>query len=211
MVNYNNGKVYKIVCDTTGLIYVGSTTKKYLSQRLDGHRSKYKGWKNGNNKYTTSFKVLENDNYTIVLLELVNCNSNDELKARERFYIQSLVCVNKVIPTRTPIEYRVANKETIAEKQKEWREANKDQLGEQQKEYYKANKEQITEKMKDYYEANKKQIVERMKDYYEANKKQIVETRKVKFTCECGSTVRTDSKSRHCKTLKHMKYCEGSS
>ena len=45
MVNYGNGKIYKIECLTTGLIYVGSTTKQYLSQRMDKHRMEYRYWK----------------------------------------------------------------------------------------------------------------------------------------------------------------------
>ena len=192
MVNYNNGKIYKIVCDTTGLMYVGSTTKKYLSQRLDEHRRKYKYWKNGKTNYVTSFKVLENKNYTIVLLEPFNCETKDQLVARERFYIDSLVCVNKHLPLQTDQEYRDKNKEKF-------------------KEYRETNKEKLKECKKVWREANQEHIAEYHKEYYQANKEAIAEKDKVKFTCECGSTVRTDSKSRHCKTLKHMKYCEGSS
>ena len=50
MVNYNNGKIYKIepiVDHDEGDIYIGSTTKHYLSQRMDKHRGNYKSWKNG--------------------------------------------------------------------------------------------------------------------------------------------------------------------
>tara|TARA_R110000796_G_scaffold130448_1_gene246064 strand:+ start:68 stop:658 length:591 start_codon:yes stop_codon:yes gene_type:complete len=196
MVNYNNGKVYKIVCDTTALVYVGSTTKNYLSQRLDQHRRNFKYWKNGTCRYVTAFKVLENENYTIVLLEAVNCETKDQLTARERFYIESNVCVNKHIPLRTQKEYREANKEQT----KEYRETNKEYFKEYHKEYRKTNKESIAEKKKDYYEANK-----------EANKDTIAEKIKVKIACECGGTHTVGNKSHHCKTLKHMKYCEGSS
>ena len=195
MVNYNNGKIYKIVCDTTGLMYVGSTTKKYLSQRLDKHRSQFKGWKNGKSHYVTSFKVLENNNFTIVLLELINCNSNDELKGRERFYIQSLVCVNKCIPLRTQQEYYQANKEDIAEYQKEWREANKEDIAEYKKEWYQSNKVELNKNMKEYYQSNKEQILEKQK---------------VKIACECGSTFTTSNKLRHFKTKKHMVFCQPS-
>ena len=192
MVNYNNGKIYKIVCDTTGLMYVGSTTKQYLSQRLDSHRSKFKGWKNGNHKeYTTSFKVLENDNFTIVLLELVNCETKDQLTARERFYIESNVCVNKNIPTRTQKEYDEANKE----KKKEYRETNK---------------EQITEYQKEYRETNKEAIAENQKEYRESNKEKITEIKKTLFTCECGSTIRKNDKARHFNSKKHMVFCQPS-
>ena len=46
MVNYTNGKIYKIVCLTTNQIYIGSTTKP-LSTRLANHRADYKLYKNG--------------------------------------------------------------------------------------------------------------------------------------------------------------------
>ena len=42
MVNYDNGKIYKIKSNQTNKIYVGSTTKTYLSQRMDQHRSAVK-------------------------------------------------------------------------------------------------------------------------------------------------------------------------
>ena len=53
MVNYANGKIYKIESIINiedieePLIYIGSTTKNYLSQRMDEHRSNYKMWKIG--------------------------------------------------------------------------------------------------------------------------------------------------------------------
>ena len=46
---YNNSKIYKIepVCDyDEGDIYIGSTTQKYLSNRMQQHRKDYKRWKN---------------------------------------------------------------------------------------------------------------------------------------------------------------------
>ena len=45
MVNYANSKVYKIWSTQNNKIYVGSTTKQYLSQRMDSHRTGYKSWK----------------------------------------------------------------------------------------------------------------------------------------------------------------------
>tara|TARA_R110000782_G_scaffold9758_1_gene31163 strand:- start:44 stop:649 length:606 start_codon:yes stop_codon:yes gene_type:complete len=193
MVNYNNGKIYKLVCDTTGLMYVGSTTKKYLSQRLDSHRSNYTFWKKHNKKYMTSYKVLENENYTIVLLELVNCNSNDELKARERFYIQSNVCVNKAVPLRTDKEYYEENQESINEYKKKW---------------YDLNRTRISKIRKEYQQQNKEQIAKYLKEYQQKNKEQLADKQKIKFTCECGSTIAVSSKSPHLKSKKHLKYCQ---
>jgi len=49
MVNYSNGKVYKVYPIAEHLdheeIYIGSTTKVHLSKRMVNHRSKYKNGK----------------------------------------------------------------------------------------------------------------------------------------------------------------------
>ena len=119
MVIYNNGKIYKIENNIDDMIYIGSTTKQYLSQRMDNHRSCYKGWKSGKSTKVMVFDMFEKhgiENCFIVLLELVNCNTKDELLAREAYYIKTLVCVNKCIPLRTDKQYRVDNKEKLKEK-----------------------------------------------------------------------------------------------
>tara|TARA_R110000782_G_scaffold112958_1_gene202906 strand:- start:30 stop:671 length:642 start_codon:yes stop_codon:yes gene_type:complete len=178
MVNYSNGKIYKIVSDTSNLIYVGSTTKN-LSARLVDHRSDYRCWKKDNTKpYTTSFKVLENDNFKIVLLETVKCNTKDELSARERFYIESMVCVNKVIPLRSQKEYEQTNKESIMEYKKKYREINKESIAEKNRKNYEDNKELFSEKNRKFYEDNKESIIEYQKERYEKNKDEINKKKK---------------------------------
>ena len=51
MVNYTNGKVYKIEPTVEmldeGDIYIGSSAKEYFSQRMETHRQKYRQWKKG--------------------------------------------------------------------------------------------------------------------------------------------------------------------
>ena len=160
MINYSNGKIYKIVCDTTGLIYVGSTTKKFLSSRLVAHRSAYKLWKNGKRTYITSFKVLENDNFKIVLVEAVKCNTKDELSARERYHIESTDCVNKTIPNRTIKEWIEVNKESISKKAKERYQNNKEHIAEQQKEYKQTNRDLINKKARETYAKKKREYME---------------------------------------------------
>ena len=98
-------KIYKLECLTLGLIYIGSTTKKYLSERLVQHKCDYKKYQNNNHHYVSSFKILENNNYCIYLLDNVNYNTKDELLAREGYYIKTLECVNKCISGRTKKEY----------------------------------------------------------------------------------------------------------
>ena len=70
MVNYENGKIYKIESYLGDKIYIGSTSKQYLSQRMDTHRSNYKKWKKGKASSITSFQIFEKygiENCSIVL------------------------------------------------------------------------------------------------------------------------------------------------
>jgi len=111
MVNYQEGKVYKIIPNTDNdICYVGSTCKKHLSQRMNKHKSSYKSWKDGKYyKKTSSYELFEKygfENCRIELLELVPCNSKNELTKKEGEYIRSLNCVNKIIPGRTKKEYQ---------------------------------------------------------------------------------------------------------
>jgi hypothetical protein len=103
--DYSRGKIYKIVCRKTGLQYFGSTTEPTLARRLVFHVRSFKHWKKNNFNFITSFTILEENDYYIELVELVPCSSNDELKVRERFYIQNNECVNKNIPGRTKEEW----------------------------------------------------------------------------------------------------------
>ena len=136
MVNYNNGKIYKIENNVDDMIYIGSTTKQYLSQRMDNHRSKYKSWKAGRIRKLMVFEIFDKhgiENCKIVLLELVNCESKDELLAREAFYIKSLVCVNRIIPLRTRKEYYNDNIEKILKRKTNYYNDNRDKILERHK------------------------------------------------------------------------------
>ena len=129
---YQRGKIYKIVCNVTGLIYVGSTTEKSLACRLGKHKSDYNhSFKNNLNWNKTSFQILQNDDYDIVLIELYPCNSKDELHKRERYYIESLTCVNKILPSRTYEEWK--GDEKTKQKKKQYYLKNKEKTDEYQK------------------------------------------------------------------------------
>ena len=86
---YQNAKIYKIVDTTNDNIYVGSTCKK-LCQRLANHRSKYTAYLKGKCHFVTSFIILENNNYDIILLEECPCENKEQLHAKERYYIESI-------------------------------------------------------------------------------------------------------------------------
>ena len=185
MVNYNNGKIYKIVADNgdEGDVYIGSTTKQRLCDRMCEHRCHFKRWKEGKQERITSCDIFGKygiENCNIVLLELVNCNSKDELTARERFWIESTICVNKQIPTRT------------------------------KKEYYETNKEKINEQrivQCKYYREMNKEIIKQCRDENKETKKEYDIQRSFKLlNCECGSICSYAHKSNHFKTQKHQDY-----
>ena len=114
---YKYGKIYKLICNQTGLTYIGCTCKQ-LSQRLANHRNNYKQYLKTNKHYVTAYKIIENGDCSIILLENFPCENKEQLNARERFFIETIDCVNKNIPTRTFKEYRELNKHTISEYQK---------------------------------------------------------------------------------------------
>jgi hypothetical protein len=81
MNKYQNGKIYKIVCNTTNLTFYGSTTEPNINRNLAGHKANLKKA----NKNDISYKVLENNNYKIELIEAYVCNSKEELLNREQY------------------------------------------------------------------------------------------------------------------------------
>ena len=137
MVNYQLGKIYKIVDLDSNECYVGSTCEPTLARRLAKHVSDYKQHLQGKGSNISSYRILEMDDYDIVLLEKYPCNSKDELFARERYYSQLLPCVNK-------------NKNQGLIKELGQKEYNK--------QLYATNKETIKTTKKKYYQAKKVQI-----------------------------------------------------
>jgi hypothetical protein len=162
MVSYANGKIYRIECMTgTADVYIGSTCKQYLSQRMNTHRHDYIGWKRGGRNFTKtySFNLFNKygiDNCHTILVATFPGRSKDELTAREAHYIKTIKCVNKVIPMRTRAEYRTDNKEIIVIKKREYKQAHKGKT----------------------------------------------------VICECGRELTRDKKTRHLKTLVHLRYLE---
>ena len=176
MVNYANGKIYKIESILGDKIYIGSSTKEQLSMRMSSHRSDYKKWKNGKAKMTTSFQLFDEyglENCSIVLIEDCPCETKDQLSAREAHYINTLTCVNKVVPLRTTKEYEQDNKEAISAKKKAYREENKEQIATRMKAYREVNRDEINAKNRDYENENREKVRARQKVFREANREML--------------------------------------
>jgi predicted GIY-YIG superfamily endonuclease len=95
-MKYEKGKIYKLVDNTNGNIYIGSTI-----QSLSKRKSQHKEIKNK----CKSKLIINNGDYDIILIENYPCSSKEELFARERYFIENIECINKMIPGRTKKEW----------------------------------------------------------------------------------------------------------
>ena len=184
---YKNGQIYKLVSAVSDLVYIGSTCKP-LRKRLGKHKNAFKRFCEGKGHRITSFQLFEKGNVDIILIEKFECTTKDELHSRERYYIETMKCVNKCIPMRLP---------------KEWRFSTKEEKKDYDSERYNENKEKILEYHKRYYNYNKDVILKQMKVYREANKDKISKKIKEIVICSiCSSKLTRNHLLRHQKTKK---------
>ena len=116
MVNYQNGKIYKIEDVGGNMCYIGSTTKQYLSYRISEHRSAYNRWLNDNKAKNMVYEIFDKygvENCRIVLIELCPCGTKDELARREVHFIRGNQCVNKYIQMITDKQHCEYNREEL--------------------------------------------------------------------------------------------------
>tara|TARA_R110002020_G_scaffold269438_1_gene484768 strand:+ start:27 stop:548 length:522 start_codon:yes stop_codon:yes gene_type:complete len=139
---YNQGKIYKLVCNITNEIYYGSTIET-LKERLRKHNCF---------KDCVSRNILERGDYEMILIKDYPCNSKWELEEEEGKYIRENKCINIVIPHRTMKEWYEDNKENQNQRMKKWREDNSEYLKEYEKN--RPNKKERYEK-KNIYNAEK--------------------------------------------------------
>ena len=114
-------KIYKIIDNTNGNIYIGKTTQS-LKRRLSHHKS---------HKNCSSREIIKNRDYRIELIE----ETDDE--SRERYWIENSNCINEQIPGRTDKEYYRDNKDKIQEYQRKKYEKNKEKKKDNMREYRK--------------------------------------------------------------------------
>ena len=94
---YKNSKIYKVIDNINpNNIYIGSTCKT-LSQRISQHRTNYKEYLKFNKTkcFVSVYDIIANGNFNICLIENYPCNSKDEMNQRERYFIDSMECMNK--------------------------------------------------------------------------------------------------------------------
>ena len=83
MNKYKDGKIYKIICDKSDLIYIGSTIRS-LKDRFSAHDSDTKKTRKNQTCSKYLFKLGE---CNIVLIEEYSCNNKTELHIREQYWM----------------------------------------------------------------------------------------------------------------------------
>ena len=177
LVDYKNGKIYKIINRETDDVYYGSTIQT-IKNRFTDHKKNYKVYLNDKYDYVTSFEIVKYSSCKIVLVENFPCKSRYELEVRERYYIEKYKCVNKIVPTRTRKEWKNDNKDILKEKRKQNYQENKDEIKEQRRQYYQDNIEQISKHNKNHYQKNKEKCKKEANEYYAENTEKILEQKK---------------------------------
>jgi predicted GIY-YIG superfamily endonuclease len=87
-MDYSKGKIYKIIDESNGDLYIGSTIQTL----------KARNW--GHHMIRDYNKIREN--CKISLIEDYPCNSKKELVKREQYWIDRTDCINKTRSYRTP-------------------------------------------------------------------------------------------------------------
>jgi len=122
MNQFKNGKIYKIVDNTCDKIYIGSTIQS-LKSRLWHHQSDYRLNHNVSSRY-----ILQNNDYSIELLQCFPCDNRQQLHEKEQEYMSlygdRCVNVKKAFLTEEQRErsfknYYEKNKETLLAKKTE--------------------------------------------------------------------------------------------
>lgn len=140
------GVVYKLVCDDTKAMYIGSTFKG-VQVRLRFHADSYKKFSSADPKstrYTTSFEIIKGQKYHIEIVEQFECDVH-ELRRRECDYIKQFRAegfnvVNKNLPGRSMRQYYQDHKERLVQKQREYDGEHREQILARMKEYYRKKK-----------------------------------------------------------------------
>ena len=167
MPNFQLGKVYKLTNEIDDKIYVGSTCQS-LKARLQGHKCDAKRYPN--------YSVYNHLNkigwckVNIVLLEDYPCNSEKELKFRERYYQELL---KSDLNTHISILSEDERKKNHIEISRLYRQNNPEKVKELGKKRYEKNKEKWSENHKKWRQNNAEKVKEKWKIWYENNKEII--------------------------------------
>ena len=193
MVNYANGKIYKMVNNVDDEIYVGSTCNP-LHKRKNGHKGQLT--RHPHLLKSQHFRRIGWENVKIILIENYPCESKQDLLKRERYWIDELKpSLNKALPY-------VSEEERVRHK-KEYR-----------LEYIKRDEVKVRHNemnkiwMREYVKRPENKTHKASYDTEYRNRPDVkvksLERQAIMITCECGKTGSKVKISRHLKSKQHQ-------
>ena len=138
MPDYANGKIYKIVCNQSNKVYIGSTTLT-LHKRLINHKSDSKSTTRRKCKST---EIIINNDYYIELIEDYPCLTRKELCCREYDIQLKMDCINIGRPycsIEERLEYQQKYRDNHKKEISDYDKKNKDRANEIRRNRYKNN------------------------------------------------------------------------
>jgi hypothetical protein len=185
--------IYKLVCNDLNIkyTYVGSTIN--FTRRKCEHKMNCNNIKKRMKVYTCINDNGGFQNWTMVMIENVVCETKLEARKRERFYYEALnATLNGVSPQTEEAERKIVRKD----QQRIWHQKNV----EKHPEY----KEKRAEYTKNYRENNKEKLSKHRSDYRLENIEQIKIKKKEITTCSiCNCEITKCHLSRHNQSQKH--------
>ena len=232
-MDYSNTHFYKIVCKDLQIekCYVGHTTN--FTKRKNTHKNNCNNISNKNsNAYLYQF-MRENggfNNFEMVLLETLDCNSRLEALRKERHYIEELnATLNQIRPHAT-YDDRTQQALDYNQRKRQDRVDKPDKYKERDKQKYQNNKEVICQKAKERYTKKMDEIKAQKQDYYynrggqeknsircktyrekhpeerKVSMKQWYDNMKEEVECECGQKLLKHNLPKHITRRRHQEY-----
>ena len=181
-----SGIIYKITCNETGDIYVGSTCQS-LGMRISNHKSHYKLYQlNQKGCIHASFPIMKINNFKSEILEAVNFDEDKKLLLlKEKEWMEKLNPIN----TKRPIVSQEDRNKLV-------NDYRKTDVG-------KLKKQELDKK---YREGDKREeLLEKKREWGKQNREKTKEVRSAIHECPCGGTYTLQHKSRHEKSAFHLK------
>ena len=199
-IDYSKTHFYKIVCNDTDIkdMYIGHTTE--FTKRKHQHKIRCCNPNNPKHHYKVYNFIRDNghwDNWDMILIDTLNCESKlDALKKEREFYEELKPSLNMFKPMRT--------KEEIIEYQKEHYQKNIEAISIRHKTYRDEHAEQFRQDRKDnpekYRERDRQNYLKRPPEYFEKLKEKV--------ECCCGGTYTMSNRAGHFKTKKHQQHLQ---
>ncbi len=145
--DFSKGVIYKITCSDSAIIdcYVGSTVN--FKRRKWCHSAACSNQNSRDHNIPVYVFIREHggwSNWNMGVIESYPCQTELELRARERYFIDQInPSLNVTKPCRTDAEWRAENREYLRAEKKRYAEEHKSHIDKKNHEYYAQHREAI--------------------------------------------------------------------